>query len=643
MCGIVGIARHDASEASVRASVQRMADRIAHRGPDGGGLTYHADATLAMRRLAIVDVEHGHQPMLTDDGAIALVFNGEIYNAPALRDELVARGVTFRTRSDTEVILRLYELDPERVEDRLAGMWAFAIHDRRRKKLILSRDRFGIKPLFLVEGGGTLAFASELRCFDRSLPAIASAFTIDHGSAHAVLSFSVVPCEDTIYRGVKRLAPATRLTVDLATGERASRRTWELTPSAEGARVRSLGEACEVVEHYLRRSVREHLESDVPLAMFLSGGIDSSLVAHYARQVSTRSIQAYAIGFGDKRFDESPFAQQTADRIGIPLRVSMFDETEALQQLPDALLAYDEPFGDSSSLATFLLSRIVGRDYKVALAGDGGDEIFAGYNKYQLVRFRRLVARTPRFRDLAARALGRLPGRDDGTLSLRNALPVLRRRARGFEGSDAEVYARLTQFFPLAVTAPIMRQSDDADRFLSTLSARYEAANGTDLQRTLGVDIQSSLTNDMLTKVDRATMACHLEARVPFLDHRVVELGIGLPERFVLGLKGKRVLRTLHERHFGKALARRRKQGFSVPMGRWLRGPFAGACRRLFARERLDRFGILSPDALSDGRHEQWLDQHVAVVWHAFALATWCESTLGDGPDTVRELLREPR
>ncbi len=642
MCGIVGIAGHDVSQDVMVATVQSMAERIAHRGPDGGGAVYHPDATLGMRRLAIVDVEGGHQPMCTEDGAIALVFNGEIYNAPALRAELTSRGVAFRTRSDTEVILRLYEQDPDLVEEKLAGMWAFAIHDRRRKKLVLSRDRFGMKPLFVVEGGRTLAFASELRCFDRSFPQLAGAFAIDHGAAHAVLSFSVVPCEDTIYRGVKRLPPATRLTIDLATGQRRSRRYWELSPSTEAAKVRSLGEACESVEHLLRRSVREHLESDVPLAMFLSGGIDSSLVAKYARDVSTRPIQAYSIGFGEARFDESPFAQQTAEKLGLPLRVSMFDEAEALRQLPDALLAYDEPFGDSSSLATYLLSRIVGRDYKVALAGDGGDEIFAGYNKYQLVRFRRLLARTPRLRDLGARALGRLPGRDDGTMSLRNVLPILRRRARGFEGSDAEVYARLTQFVPLNVTAPLMREGTDAERFLRTLSARYDGANGSELQRTLGVDIQSSLTNDMLVKVDRASMACHLEVRVPFLDHRIVEHGIGLPERFVLGLKGKRVLRALHEKHFGKALAQRRKQGFSVPVDRWLRGPFAGACRRLFTRERLDRFGILSPAELSDGRHVAWLDRHPAVVWHAFALATWCESTLGDGPDALRALLLEP-
>ncbi len=640
MCGIVGIAGHTGERHRVLSDVEAMAQKLAHRGPDGGGAVYHQDLTLAMRRLAVVDIEHGHQPMLSEDGTLALVFNGEIYNAPELRSSLARRGVAFQTRSDTEVILRLYEDRPDEVEEHLRGMWAFAIHDRRRRGLILSRDRFGMKPLFWVRGGGMVAFASELRCFDRAMPSLSSAFTIDPSAAHALHSFSVVPCEDTIFRGVKRVPPASRLTVDLDTCGATCRRYWELTPSADASRVRSLNEASESVDFLLRRSVREHLESDVPVAMFLSGGIDSSLVASYARDTLTGPIQAYSVGFAEPRFDESPFAQESADRIGVPLRVSLFDESAAIQHLPDALLAYDEPFGDSSSLATYMLTRVVGADFKVALAGDGGDEVFAGYSKYQLARFRRLVRHVPHLRDFGARVLSTLPGQDNGTMSWGNLLPVLRRRSRGFDGSDAHVYARLTQFAPLQATAPLIRQPTEATRYIEALRTRFERATGSELQRTLSVDLQSSLTNDMLVKVDRASMARHLEVRMPFLDHRVVEYGVGLPERFVLGFQGKRVLRKLHRDVYGAALANRPKRGFSVPLGRWLRGPFDGACRRIFSRERLDRFDLLSSDELSDGRHLRWLDRDPAVVWHAFALAAWCESTLGGGPDAVRDLIR---
>ena len=236
----------------------------------------HEDATLGMRRLAIVDVTHGHQPMESDDGSVLLVYNGEIYNAPELRSRLESQGVRFRTRSDTEVILRLYETDPEHVEEHLAGMWAFAIHDRRNKRAVVSRDRFGIKPLFIADTGKTLAFASELRCFNRlrRLPEFASQFVLNSDAAHAMLSWGYVPELDTIYQGVHRLAPGTRLEVNLATAARRTVRYWSLRPSSDSARVTSLNEACDLIEPLLRRSVKEHLESDVPIAAFLSGGVD---------------------------------------------------------------------------------------------------------------------------------------------------------------------------------------------------------------------------------------------------------------------------------------------------------------------------------------------------------------------------------
>lgn len=282
MCGICGVVAFDASLDRARGVVTAMNERISHRGPDGEGLVSHPDATLAMKRLAIVDVEHGRQPMANEDESVVIVYNGEIYNAPELRRRLERLGVHFRTRSDTEVILRLYEQNPADLEQHLVGMWAFAIHDRRRRCVVLSRDRFGIKPLFITDAGGALAFASELRCFDRSLEPFSRLFAIDHDAAHAMVSWSYVPEAASIYRGVRRLPPATRLTVDLASGTRTTKTYWTLSPSEDALRVRSLEEACEGTEALLRRAVREHLESDVPVATFQSGGIDSSLVTAYA-------------------------------------------------------------------------------------------------------------------------------------------------------------------------------------------------------------------------------------------------------------------------------------------------------------------------------------------------------------------------
>lgn len=639
MCGIVGLARLQRNPLEVRRLVERMAERIHHRGPDGGGVVAHADATLGMKRLAIVDLEHGHQPMANEDETIVIVYNGEIYNAPELRHELERRGVRFRTRSDTEVILRLYEDDPNRVEEHLVGMWAFAIHDRRRRRLVLSRDRFGIKPLFVAEAGGAIGWASELQCFDRSLAPLSSCFTLDHGAAHAMLSWSYIPETATIWQGVRRLPPASRLEVDLDTGDRTSRVYWTLTPSDDAARIRTLSEACARTEELLRRAVKQHLESDVPVATFLSGGIDSSLVSMYAKEASPHPIKAFTIGFVEKRFDESPYARATAAELGIDIEVETFDEELARKKVVDVLCAYDEPFGDSSSLATYLVSELIARKYKVALGGDGGDEVFAGYRKYLALWMRAPFAPIPGVRDAIGRVLGKIPTRTDRTRTWTEILRQVRRVSRGLSGADALVYAQLTQIAPLARTAPLLRTPAPAEHFLDAARARFEAAQGSELQRTLTADLWNTLTNDMLVKVDRASMAHHLEARVPFLDHRLVEFGVGLPQRYTLGWNGKRVLRTLHERRFGRALAQREKRGFGVPVERWLRGPFAGACERLFDKQQLDRYGVLSSDALSGGRYRAWLATDPLVVWYAFALAAWCEITLGGGKEGLREII----
>ena len=591
--------------------------------------------------------------MWSDDESIVIVYNGEIYNAPAIRERLVREGCRFRTRSDTEVILRLYERDPGRVEEELAGMWAFAIHDRKRRRVTLSRDRFGIKPLFIADtgagagagAGGALAFASELRCFaPLTAPDLAQGiaarfaplFELDSNAAHAMLAWGYVPEVSTIYRGVRRVPPATRIEIDLATGARSTRTYWTLVPSVDAGRVRSVDEAIDLVEPLLRRAVREHLESDVPIAAFLSGGVDSSLVTAYAVEESARPITAYSIGFREARFDESPFARATADILGVKHRVEILDEARARDAVADALLAYDEPFGDSSSIATLLLAKTVAAEHKVALAGDGGDEVFAGYRKHKIVRARRLMARFGPVQGALVAGLRALPTRTDRTSAWTEMLRSAKRVVQGLHGSDAEAYVALTQVVPLARAAPLLRAPSTGASFLDDAMSRFAAAKGSELQKTLACDLVSPLANDMLTKVDRATMAVSLEARVPFLDHRLVEAGVGLPMEIT---NGKRVLKALHARRFGSALANRKKMGFGVPVEAWLRGPLSRACDALFTSERLDRDGLLAGAALSEGRWRSWAVTSPQVLWHAFALAAWCEATRGDGPGFVREAL----
>lgn len=638
MCGIVGVAPGSAAtKEQTHEIVARMADRIVHRGPDGGGITEHPDATIGMKRLAIVDIAHGHQPMLSDDGLVALVYNGEIYNAHSIRERLLRQGVRFKTRSDTEVVLRLYERDPATVERDLVGMWAFAIHDRRRRRLVLSRDRFGIKPLFVAARGRTLAFASELTAFDRATPGLAGCFDVDRDAAHAVLAWGYVPENATIFSGVARVPPAHRMDVELETGAVQTKRYWTLEPSSEAGRAQSIDEACELVEPLLRRAVHEHLESDVPLAAFVSGGIDSALVASYAAEKT--SIKAYSIGFREKRFDESPYARATAEKIGIPIQVDILDEEKALDQLADVLCAYDEPFGDSSSLATHLVSRHVGRDFKVALGGDGGDEVFAGYKKYRIIPVRRALSRLPLARQLVQGGLKRLPSRADRTGRLSDLLRVAGKVSRGLVSDEALAYVALTQSGSLSQTSRLIAGETGASRFEAEASARFRSARGNLLQRAIASDLGGALPNDLLTKVDRASMASSLEVRVPFLDHRVAEVGVGLPEKVTLGTNGKAVLRALHERKFGRALSRRKKWGFGVPVERWLSSSLEPACRALFDRKRLERYGLLNPDELSDGLHAKWVKQDGLLAWHAFALAAWCEINLGDGPAALRAML----
>lgn len=612
MCGIVGVANFGLAEAEAANLVGMMCARIAHRGPDGRGVTYSEDVALGMVRLAIVDIDRGKQPMLSDDGKIALVFNGEIYNAPALRQELERAGVAFRTRSDTEVILRLYERDPDDVEQRLAGMWAFCIHDRKRRKIVLSRDRFGIKPLYVLDRGHELAFASELGAFEplQARSALAPAFALDDGSAHAMLAWAYIPNEETIYSGVKRLAPSTRLEIDQSSGERTHERYYTVQPSSEATRVRSLGDACAFIEPILRRAVREHLESDVPLASFLSGGIDSSLILALATEESSKPIRAFCIAFQEPRFDESPYARRVAEKLGVELHVETFNEAMARASLDDALAAYDEPFGDSSSLATFLLSRVVAKSHKVALGGDGGDEVFAGYRKHQIVRIREAMKRTPALRNLAGRALAALPSRTDRSSRFSDALRTTHRIARGLEGDDGAAYCALTQVASLEKVGALVSSHADPKRFVEPILRAFASAGGSQLQRTLVSDLANVLPNDMLTKVDRASMACGLEARVPMLDHRVVEAGIGLPEQFTIYGSGKRVLRELYRRRFGDALADRKKTGFGVPVEAWMRGPLAPRCESVMNGTPRDVW-------------DAWLARDPQVLWHLFALRAW--------------------
>ncbi|MGZ3420112.1 MAG: asparagine synthase (glutamine-hydrolyzing) [Polyangiales bacterium] len=630
MCGIAGVVLPDASRDDLRAAVTKMCSLLVHRGPDEGGCYVGPPAAIGMRRLSIVDIQNGHQPMVGRDGDVILVFNGEIYNAPEIRAELEAEGVAFSTRSDTEVILRLYERNPEDVERRLRGMWAFCILDQKRRRLVLSRDRFGIKPLFLLRAGRTLAFASELRAFHvlRGNADVDHALRLSPSAAHAMLSWGFVPNERTIHEGVTRLPPATRFEISLEGGVESTVRHWQPTPSKDAERASTIEEAEEIVSAVLRESVAIHLRSDVPCATFLSGGIDSSLVSAYAARAADYPVRAFAIGFTEPRFDESPYAREVARKLGLEIDVATLRPEDGPDLALEALQAYDEPFGDSSAVATYALSRLAARTHRVVLGGDGGDEGFAGYRKHRMIGVRDRLGDTPRLRSFLSRAIGVFPAPVDRSTRWSTMLRQLARVGRSIAGSDAQAYRALTQVEPLDRTAPYAA-SPGGEEMERALERHFERALGTQLQRSLVTDTLNTLPNDLLTKVDRASMRFSLEVRVPFLDHLVFETGLGLRQSLTLGRKGKAVLRALAARDVGHEVANRPKHGFEVPVEGWLRGPLQPICDELFTRAALNRHGLLSTAALADGRWRQALVTDPLIVWNALALAAWC-ATLGD-------------
>ena len=592
--------------------------------------------------------------MANEDESIVIVYNGEVYNAPALRQDLERRGVRFRTRSDTEVILRLYEEDPEHVEEHLVGMWAFAIHDRRRRRVVLSRDRFGIKPLFVADAGDALAFASELRCFDRASQPFARLFAIDHDAAHAMVSWSYVPETATIYAGVRRLAAghaAERGPRDASVGR--ARTYWTLEPSPEAARVRSLDDACERgrVSPAARRA--EHLESDVPVASFLSGGIDSSLVTAYANEESAAPIKAYSIGFRRAR------ASTSRPLRGRPPRGSGRRSTSRCStRRRRAAACRTRSSRTTSRSATRRASRPtccrehVGRDFKVALGGDGGDEVFAGYKKYLVVHLRKPFAAVPRVRD-ALGACARSWRCRSGTTGARLGRAAATDPAgwHALDGSDAHVYAQLTQFAPLARTRcscggrPPRRHFEEETRARFSRGRRARSSSNRS-PRDLGSMLTQRHAGESRPREHgvqpRGARAVPRSSRrrVRRRAARASSPSARAARRSGASVCSGRCTSVVLDR----ALARREKQGFGVPVQKWLEGPFDCACaaplRQAPARSLRDP---LERRALrTAGSGDGFRGDDPSIVWHAFALAAWCEATLGDGPDALRDLI-EPR
>jgi asparagine synthase (glutamine-hydrolysing) len=567
MCGIAGIVDRGGLSAEDDAAIGPMVAALHHRGPDDSGAFEDSFAALGHARLSIIDLATGHQPMCNEDESIWIVFNGEIYNFPELHQSLEGRGHRFRSRCDTEAIIHLYEDHGERCVDFLRGMFAFAIWDQPRRRLLLTRDRLGIKPLYYWHDGTRLAFGSEIKAILRA-PGVPR--RINPEALHDYLTYLWVPAPKSMFEGILKL-PAGHTAIFDEQGVR-TRQYWDLhfpeplRCGEEALRERFLAELAE--------SVRIHLLSDVPLGAFLSGGIDSSAVVATMAGLVSGPVVTNSIGFEEASFNELEFADAVARKF----------HTEHHRQVvrPDAIdlverLAwhYDEPFADSSAIPTYCVSRMARENVTVALSGDGGDENMAGYRKYKFHQRERMVRSLlpDPLRRLAFRPLGRLYPKADW-------LPRLLRAKSTFQNlgaSDVEaIYRSRAAHEPdlaLALIRPDARVAGyDPIVAIEDAYRRCDAANP--LSRELYVDIKTYLVDDILTKVDRASMAVGLEVRVPLLDHKFMEFMAAIPADLKLrGGEGKYLFKQAVRPILGSAIVDRPKMGFSVPLGGWFRGP----------------------------------------------------------------------
>ena len=613
MCGIAGIVRWDGRPV-LEDEIRAMCGAMVHRGPDDEGIYVAPGIGIGMRRLSIIDLGNGHQPLSNEDGTVWIVFNGEIYNYQELRRQLEQRGHIFRTGSDTETIVHLYEDVGSRCVESLRGMFAFAIWDSRRRQLLLARDRLGIKPLYIAERDNEILFASELKPLlqvegvDRSL---------DWASVRHLFTFLTTPPDRSIVGGVSKLEPA-RTAVARAGRPLAVQQYWDV--AFEPDERASEATLVERLRELLHEAVTLHQVSDVPVGAFLSGGIDSSAVVAMAAR---HGMKTFSIGFAEAAFDELAHARAVARRFATD-HYDLVLRPDVVQIVEDLTWFLDEPFGDTSAIPTYMVSQLASQHVKVVLSGDGGDELFAGYDKYVVEGRERTYDRVPAALRRCAAGIGaRLPEGARGRRFLRHL---------AFDGAERYLDAS-TLFHNDEIGA--LFQDDAREAILAHDPWADPLLEGSDwLARLQYRDLHRYLPLDILTKVDRMTMAHSIEARPPLLDHRVVEFAATIPARFRLRdgttkYLFKQALRGL----LPDDIIDRPKQGFAVPLADWFRGDLAAFARDLLLTDTCRQRGIFNPRyverllALHDGGRNLDLQ-----LWTMLSFELWCRRFLDRSP-----------
>lgn len=627
MCGITGVVYSPSGRVVDPGVLKRMADSIAHRGPDADGFHIDRNVGLAHRRLSIIDLEGGDQPIGNEDGSVQVVFNGEIYNFRELRSELESKGHRFKTCSDTEVIVHLYEELGDRCVERLRGMFAIALWDSRRQRLLLARDRVGIKPLFASVNENRIVFGSELK------PLLAHGDIrreIDPAAIDEYLNYGVIPGDRCIFRRVEKLLPGHVLTIDVPQWRIERRRYWQLNFAAD--ETLSIDEWQEAIFAKLDETVRLHLLADVSVGSFLSGGIDSSIVTGLASRALSTPIQTFSMGFRESAFNELPAAREIAEHFGTE-HTEQTVSADAVSLLPQLTKFYDEPFADSSAVPTFLVSQIASQHVKVVLSGDGGDEAMGGYSRYahdlKEASIRRIIPnwmRRPFLSTLAAT----WPKADWLPRPLR-----LKTFLTNMSLPPGEAYANTLSLCRLPLRHQLLHadwRSAVRSHETSRVAANGFLNGGSDpLNGMIAADMATLLPDDYLVKVDRASMANGLEVRPPMLDHEFLELCARVPARLKINHgETKWLLRQTARRLVPPSIIDRPKQGFEIPVDQWFRGPLGEMFRDTVLTSGSTLAGIVNQSAAEQmlERHCRGTGRHGSTLWSLLTLALWADQYL---------------
>ncbi len=616
MCGIAGFA--DGVVAATRegdeALVRAMCGVIRHRGPNDEGVHVEPGVGLGMRRLSIIDLSTGHQPMRNEDGTVLVVFNGEIYNYRELRHELESHGHAFHTSSDTETIVHAYEQWGEDAFARLRGMFGIALWDRTKRTLLLARDRAGIKPLHYVTHAGRLYFGSEIKSL---LTAGAAPRELDPTALDHYLSFLYAPRDRAMFKGVSKLPPGHLLRWRYGRAE--VRQYWSIADRETFAG--SEAEAASELRQVLADAVRSHMISDVPLGAFLSGGVDSSVVVGLMAQASARPVKTFSIGFDEPQFDELEYARAVSRHFGTEHHEFIVrpDGVGILDRLIDH---FDEPFADSSAIPTWYVSEVARRHVTVVLSGDGGDELFGGYDRYlphpAVERFDRLPL--PGKRKVAAVIWPLMPHGTSGK-------GLLRRVARSDDGRFLDSIAQLQCDEKRALYTPDFQRrlgSFDAEAFLGNHFARFASLGPQ--SRMMRFDFETYLPDDVLTKVDRMSMAHSIESRVPLLDNEVIDFAASLPSSLkIVNGRRKHILKEAVRDLLPPSILDRKKQGFGVPLGVWFRGELAGLFSDVLDSPRTRQRGYFEPAFVNRlvAEHRTGRRDHTLRLWQLLVFELW--------------------